>query len=137
MPLLRKTLNSYGLKDVGVTPGETSNWYRFYYWGYADAIAENQNAMQSIGLITSHGFYNGRYGKWFGEHNSLGADVLRSKNSGLHAWVTSTSWSQMDASFIKSDPYEVIKKYNVIKLINKRRLLFLIFIPPEDTNLLL
>jgi hypothetical protein len=101
LPVLRNALDSYGLQDVGTTPGETTNWFRFYYWGYADALADDPDALASLGLITSHGFYSGKYGRWFGEHNSLGNDVIRAKRPEMHSWVTSTSWSKMDADFIK------------------------------------
>lgn len=99
--LVAEELKDVGLADVGVTPGETSNWYRFDTWGYADAIADDVEALRKMGLITSHGFYNGAYGRWFGEHKSAGIDKLRGKRPDLHAWVTSTSWSKMDASNIK------------------------------------
>lgn len=39
--------------------------------------------------------------RYFGEHKSAGIDKLRAKRPDLHAWVTSTSWSKMDASSIK------------------------------------
>ena len=58
-------------------------------------------ALRQLGLITSHGFYAGTYGRWFGEHKSAGIDKLREKRPELHAWVTSTSWSKMDAANIK------------------------------------
>jgi hypothetical protein len=98
MPAMMKKA---GVGDVGITPGETSNWYRFYYWGYANAIAKDPVAVKNLGLITSHGFYGGNYGVWFGEHNSVGNDVIRAKRPGIHSWVTSTSWSNMDAKNIK------------------------------------
>jgi hypothetical protein len=99
--ILRPMLDAAGLRDVGVTPGECTNWYRFSAWGYADAIADDPDALASLGLITSHGFYAGTYGRWFGEHRSLGTDTLREKRPDLHAWVTSTSWSKMDAANVK------------------------------------
>lgn len=98
---VRIDLDKAGLKDVGVTPGENTNWYRWSYWGYAHAIADDPKALQNLGLITSHGFYVGTYGPWFGEHTSVGTDLLREKRPELHAWVTSTSWSQMDTKNIK------------------------------------
>ena len=101
MPILKTKLRKSGLNDVGVTPGETTNWYRFYYWGTAPVIAGDTKALEAMDLITSHGFYSGDYGQWFGEHSSAGVDLLREKKPGLHAWVTSTSWSQMDARNIK------------------------------------
>ena len=96
-PLLKK----HGLADVGITPGEPSNWYRFSAWGLAHALANDKEAVESLGLITSHGFYRGTYGAWFGEHNSITNDLLRAQRPGLHSWVTSTSWAEMDADFVK------------------------------------
>jgi O-glycosyl hydrolase len=101
LKFLRPMLDEAGLQDVGITPGECTNWYRFSAWGYADAIAEDAGALAHLGLITSHGFYGGTYGRWFGEHRSVGTDILREKRPELHAWVTSTSWSKMDATNIK------------------------------------
>jgi O-glycosyl hydrolase len=99
--LVADELKTAGLTDVGVAPGEPSNWYRFDTWGYADAIADDAEALRKLGILTSHGFYNGAYGRWFGEHKSAGIDKLREKRPDLRAWVTSTSWSKMDASNIK------------------------------------
>jgi hypothetical protein len=101
LKFMRPMLDAAGLADVGLTPGECSNWYRFSAWGYADAIADDDGALANLGLVTSHGFYGGNYGRWFGEHRSVGIDLLRDKRPGLHAWVTSTSWSKMDADNIK------------------------------------
>lgn len=102
MILTNKKLKEAGLNEVGVTPGETTNWYRFSYWGYADAIAENDEALKAIGLITSHGFFVGSYeNRWFGDHNCMGTELIRAEKPGLHAWVTSTSWSKMDTKNIK------------------------------------
>ena len=101
LKFMRPMLDAAGLQDVGLTPGECSNWYRFSAWGYADAIADDAGALANLGLVTSHGFYGGTYGRWFGEHRSVGIDVLRAKRPELHAWVTSTSWSKMDADNIK------------------------------------
>jgi len=101
LKFMRPMLDKEGLEDVGLTCGECSNWYRFGTWGYAYAIAENQHALRNLALITSHGFYSGIYGIWFGEHSSVGNDILRSAKPQLHAWVTSTGWSKMDADFVK------------------------------------
>jgi len=99
--LMPEKLEAAGLGDVGITPGETSNWYRFGTWGYVEALLQDTIALNSLGLITSHGFYSGNYGRWFGEHKSAGIDRLREARPELHAWVTSTSWSKMDAYNIK------------------------------------
>ncbi len=101
IPILRRVLDEMGLHDVGVTPGECSNWYRFSEWGYADAIAEDEEALANLGIITSHGFYGPNYGRWYGDHTSTGIDILRAKRPELHAWVTSTSWAKMDVLFVR------------------------------------
>jgi hypothetical protein len=96
-----KALKKAGIKDVGVTPGETSNWERFYRWGYADKIADNKEALNSIALITSHGFMGLGYGRWHSMHVSTANDIFRDKRPDLHSWVTSTSWARMDAVFVR------------------------------------
>jgi len=96
-----KMMKKHGLTDVGITNGEPSNWYRFSGWGYADFLASDKEAVKSLGLITTHGFYRGTYGAWFGEHNSYTNELLRGIRPELHSWVTSTSWAAMDASFVK------------------------------------
>jgi O-glycosyl hydrolase len=99
--LMPDKLEAAGLGDVGITPGETSNWYRFGTWGYVESLLQDPEALEALDLITSHGFYSGAYGRWFGEHKSAGIDRLRAERPELHAWVTSTSWSNMDAYNIK------------------------------------
>lgn len=99
--LMPGKLKAAGVGDVGITPGENTNWYRFGTWGYAEALLKDPEAIEALGLITSHGFYSGNYGRWFGEHKSAGIDKLRAERPELHAWVTSTSWSKMDAFNIK------------------------------------
>lgn len=95
MKLQRRVLDEAGLKDVGVTPGETSSWDRFANWGYAWAIAEDAEALKSLGLITSHGFGTGP------TVTSMGTDLLRLRKPGLHAWTTSMTWGQMDIRFLE------------------------------------
>ncbi len=96
-----KMFKKYGLEGVGITNGEPSNWYRFTGWGLGDFIADDKEAVDNLALLTSHGFYRGTYGAWFGEHNSYPSDILRALKPELHTWVTSTSWAEMDASFVK------------------------------------
>ncbi len=99
---MRDKMDAEGLGMVGITNGEPSNWFRFSTWGYADALYRDEVALQKLGLITSHGFYSGGYrNRWFGPHTSEGIDLLREKRPMLKAWVTSTSWSNMDAKNIK------------------------------------
>ena len=102
MPVLRKALDKAGLDTVLVSPGETSNWTRFYNWGYADAIADNPEAIKAIGIITSHGFSGaGKNGEaWVSDHRSAGIDTIRDKKPDLHCWATSMSWGKMNASSI-------------------------------------
>ncbi len=99
---LSSRMDEEGLGMVGVTNGEPTNWFRFSTWGYADALYRDVDALQKLGLITSHGFYSGPYNnRWFGPHTSQGTALLREKRPLLKAWVTSTSWSQMDSRNIK------------------------------------
>jgi hypothetical protein len=92
----RAFLDANGLHGVSFTPGETTNWLRFYEWGYADAIAQDPAALANLGLITSHGFSALSHSRWFADWRSAGIDLLREQRPDLHAWVTSTSWSNMD-----------------------------------------
>jgi hypothetical protein len=84
-----------GLQDVGLTPGETSNWETFGRW-YAYFIQTDPVALKNLGLITSHGFGLGPQA-----NNSLGVDVLRLAKPELHAWTTSMSFGKMDVSFVE------------------------------------
>lgn len=94
-------LEAHGIEGVTVTPGECTNWQRFYDWGYADAIADNPAAAAGLGLITSHGFASLSWSnRWYGDWRSAGIDLLREKRPDLHAWVTSTSWAKMDVEFV-------------------------------------
>ena len=98
----RPMLDKAGLKDVWITNGEPTNWYRFSFWGHANALAEDKAALKNLGIITSHGFYVGGYdNRWYGSHTSVGINMLRAERPELHAWCTSTSWSKMDARFVK------------------------------------
>jgi hypothetical protein len=114
LKVMRPMMDKSGLKDVGVTNGEYTNWYRFYHWGFAKKLAQDKKALNSMSIITSHGFYVGSLesGRWYGPHSNLGTELLRQKRPNLHAWVTSTAWNIfqrtpeerlaiMDAHFIK------------------------------------
>ena len=93
-------LKKEGMADVKLTPGETYSWDKFFKWGIPYAIADKPQALKNLGLITSHGFLSFGYGRWNSKHISAGTDVLREKRPELHAWVTSTSWKNMDAEFV-------------------------------------
>ena len=97
LKLMRQMLDRHGMSDVGVTPGETTNWYRFAQWHYANAIAADADALRSLGLITSHGFTG--EGEWYSDWRSNGIDLLRALRPELHAWTTSMTWGKMDAVF--------------------------------------
>lgn len=102
LSFMRPMLDKAGLTDVSVTNGEPTNWYRFSFLGYPEAIAANKDALKNLGIITSHGFYAGGYdNRWYGSHTNVGISYLRFLRPELHAWVTSTSWSKMDSRFIK------------------------------------
>jgi hypothetical protein len=99
MPDLMK---KQGLKNVGLTPGECSRFFQFYYSGYAKAILDNPEAFQNLSLITSHNFYRivppGH--RWFAGTSNIGTDMIREIRPGMKAWVTSASWGNMDVNFI-------------------------------------
>jgi hypothetical protein len=100
LAFMQPMVDKHGMPDVKVTPGENTNWFRFHQWGYAQAIADNPQAMKNLGLITSHGFVSFGANRWFADWRSAGTDILREKNPKLHAWVTSQSWGKMDVDFI-------------------------------------
>lgn len=89
------------MMDIKISNGEATTWKRlfdFSNWDKVDAntakaIANNSEAMNNLGLITSHGFRN--------EYMSKGIDILRQKNPGLHAWTTSYTWGKMNFEIIE------------------------------------
>jgi O-glycosyl hydrolase len=95
---MRPMLDKQGLTDVGIAPGEPTNWYRFVMWGYAPAIAADPEALRNLGVITSHGFTG--TDEWFGDHRGEGVELLRLKRPELRAWTTSMTWGRMDPNFI-------------------------------------
>jgi hypothetical protein len=108
LKFMRRMLDKEGLADVGLAPGETTNWYRFVMWGYATAIAADPEALGNLGLITSHGFTGGR-DVWYGGHDSRGNDLLRLQRPELHSWTTSMSWRRMDADFVEDIRGQIYK----------------------------
>ncbi len=100
--LLNHRLKQQGLGHIGVTNGEPSNWTRFYNWGYAWPLYENEEALNALSILTTHGFINGDFNRLsYSQVNSKTTDLLRSKRPDLHAWVTSFSWGEMDTRFVK------------------------------------
>jgi hypothetical protein len=53
--------------------------------------------LKKFTLIGYQGFYGGSCGRSFGENRSTGTDDPRAGAPEIRAWVTSTSWSKMDA----------------------------------------
>lgn len=99
--LMRPMLDKAGLKNVGLTPGETTYWSKFYTTGYAQAIFDNKQAMKNLSLITSHGFYAPNLeDRWFGGPTNLGSELLQSERSDLHVWSTS-SYFRWGVTFLK------------------------------------
>ncbi|MCW5977513.1 MAG: hypothetical protein KIT09_05525 [Bryobacteraceae bacterium] len=92
---MRPMMDRAGLQDVGLTPGETSNWEAFGRW-YAWFLYKDPAAMKNLGLLTSHGFGLGRQ-----YTNSLGIDTLRLVRPDLRAWTTSMSFGKMDTTFVE------------------------------------
>ncbi len=98
MPGLMK---EHGLDGVGLTPGECSRWFQFYYSGYAQHILDNPNSLKNLSLITSHNFYRLMPGghRWFAGTSNVGTDMIRKEKPDIHAWVTSADWGNMDVDF--------------------------------------
>lgn len=102
LKLLPSALGKYGLSHIGLTNGEPSNWTRFYFWGYAHALAHDTLALHNLKLLTSHGFINGNATKLsYGTANSLTKNMLSEEKPQLHAWVTSCSWGNPDFDFMR------------------------------------
>lgn len=88
--------------NIGLTTGETSNWFRFQHYGYPQQLIKNKTALNNLGLITSHGFVTCTAGNNYGDIRSFGIDLLRENHingNNLHAWVTSDTWKFMDSSW--------------------------------------
>lgn len=99
---LAERIDQKGIQNLGVTNGEPSNWTRFLNWGYAHALADDPQALDALGLLTTHGFVNGDFRKMsYGTINSTTVDLLRDLKPGLKTWITSYSWGEMDTSFVK------------------------------------
>jgi hypothetical protein len=90
IPTLRRVLDDAGLRDVGITPGETTVWRNFSEHRYDWALLDHPEAFETLALVTSHGF---------GSEDAIrstGIDLLRFFRPELHAWTTSMSWAGMD-----------------------------------------
>lgn len=98
---IAKAIDERGVQGLSVTNGEPSNWTRFYNWGYATALA-NSDAIDRLGLLTTHGFINGDYGKLsYANANGLTTQLVRSKRPDLRTWITSMAWGDMGTRFFR------------------------------------
>ncbi len=98
---LPEKLHEADLGHIGVTPGECYSWDRFIDYGYASGIANDFQALESMALVTSHGFMSWGWGRWNTRHTSRGIDMVRDFRPEMKSWVTSTSWGNMDTEFIR------------------------------------
>ena len=112
----RRALDDAGLGDVGLTPGESTNWFRFGAWGYASELAGNSGALDALSLITSHGFYVGRIeaGRWYGPHTNRANNIIREARPGLHSWTTSSAWCIKNDRMVVDN--EIVRRYIVNSL---------------------
>ena len=101
-------MNHFGIPEVGITPGETTNWKYFSIYGYANEIALDVNhAFKNMDLVTSHSFYSATPS---GVMQLRWVDRQYKTGRYLPVWVTSKSWSDMDVEFIDQYYYDI---YNV------------------------
>jgi hypothetical protein len=97
----REVLDRLGLKDVGLTNGETASWGFFFNFEakdgavmeFARRIREDPVALKNLALITSHGFRK--------SYDPRGVDLLREVRPELHAWTTSYTWGDMSLDFLE------------------------------------
>jgi hypothetical protein len=109
----RRAFDKAGFSDVRLTPGESTNWFRFGAWGYASELADNHEAMDALGMITSHGFLVGGIEgrRWYGPHSNRANNILRTAKPGLHSWTTSSAWCiKNDRNVIDN---EIMRRYIV------------------------
>lgn len=110
LKITRKVFDVNGLKQVGLTPGETQSWFRFDVWGYASAIVGDRQALKNTALLTSHSFtfLDQPASVYYGDFRSTGQELVQAAKPGLKSWVTSRPWTQ-DVTFlehIRRDIYE-------------------------------
>ena len=99
--IVKDVLDANSMQHIGVTPGELYSWYKLADWGYSYAIADDEEALNKLGLVTCHGFIKSGYHAWSADARSVGIDILRELRPDLHSWTTSISWADMDAKFLE------------------------------------
>lgn len=94
LKITRKVLDINGLEEVGLSPGETQNWYRFDQWGYASAIVHDKEALKNLAIITSHSFafLDEPQSVYYGDYRSIGQDLIHRYQPDVPVWVTSHPW---------------------------------------------
>ncbi len=98
-------LNHFGVPEIGLTPGETTNWKYFTIYGYSTEIAlDVKHAFKNMDLITSHSFYSATPS---GVNQLRWVDKQYKTGRHLPVWVTSKSWSDMDVEFIDQYYYDI------------------------------
>jgi len=99
---MRETLDANGLQDVGLTPGETTYWYRFR--PIAEAILASEAALSNLSLISNHGFIGSSdpRSRWYtpDPYEDVPLPRLRARRPQLHAWTTSATWGKMGIAFV-------------------------------------
>lgn len=110
LKLSREVFDTNGLKDVGLTPGETQSWFRFDAWGYASALVSDSVALKNLALLTSHSFTvpDQPGSVYYGDFRSTGQDLVNEVKPGIKSWITSRPWTQ-DVFFVENirrDIYE-------------------------------
>ncbi len=117
MAFMKPIMKEEGLTDVGLTPGEPINLFRFNHFGIADEIIKNKDALKSIDLITSHGFGLGNtFGRAYANTDNQGSRAIKEHRPDMHTWITSMSWGKMDTRFA-IEMYEHIYSNNVNAII--------------------
>lgn len=97
----RPILDLNGLRDVGMSCGETTSWgalVNVVNWdsvqvNIAQELVNEFTAVANLGLITSHGFRQ--------EYTSEGVDILQAAKPELHAWTTSYTWGDMSLDILE------------------------------------
>jgi hypothetical protein len=109
----RRLFDKEGFKNVKLTNGEPTNWFRFAAWDYDTKLAQNKQALRSLGLITSHGFYVGNIEarRWYGPHSNRANYTLREAKPGLHSWTTSSAWCIKNDRMVVDN--EIVRRYIV------------------------
>lgn len=96
LKITREVLDANDMQDVGLSPGETQNWYRFDMWGYARAVVDDPLALENLDLMTSHSFANTDIPNsvYYGDYRSTGQDLIHRYKPEVPVWVTSIPWTE-------------------------------------------